>query len=192
VGPKTAIVQAQSQPLAAIGYKRPDQYDRDDAVFDVMALMLNGRTGMLVKDLAQEKRLASGAQAIPTFPDGRFPNLFVFFLAPAQGHTIDENLRELDALLGRLKSQPVDAETLARAKTKVRTSLIAQLDNNAGIAALLAKYYGGYGDWRRMFNSIADLGKVTAGDVERVAIKYFDEKSRTVAYTTFAAPQVSK
>jgi predicted Zn-dependent peptidase len=190
-GPATVTVESQSQPLALIGYKRPDQYDKDDPVFDVIAMILSsGRTSMLYKDLVQEKRLALGAQAIPTFPDGRFTNLFVFFLAPAQGHTIEENQRELDAVLARFEAKPVDAETLARVKTKVRALAIAQLDSNAGLAALLTKYYANYGDWRKLFTAIDDIDKVKAEDVQRVAVKYFDRKNRTVAYTTLTAPQV--
>jgi predicted Zn-dependent peptidase len=190
-GPKTAIVESQSQPLALIGYKRPNQYDKDDAVFDVMALILSsGRTSLLYKDLVQEKRLALGAQTQPTFPDGRLTNLFVFLLAPAQGHTLEENQRELQALLARFEAKPVDAETLARVKTKVRASVIAQLGSNAGLAAMLTKYYGMYGDWRQLFTSIDEVAKVTADDVQRVAIKYFDPKSRTVAYTSFTAAEV--
>ena len=190
-GPKTVTVESPSQPLALIGYKRPDQYDKDDAVFDVIAMILSsGRTGMLYKDLVQEKRLALGAQAIATFPDGRFTNLFVFFLAPAQGHTIEENQRELEALLVRFEAQPVDEETLARVKTKVRASVIGRLDSNAGLASLLTRYYASYGDWRKLFTSIDEIGKVTAEDVQRVAVKYLQPKSRTVAYT--AAPKAPR
>ncbi len=152
----------------------------------------SGRTGMLYKDLVQDKRLALGAQAIPAFPDGRFENLFVFFLAPARGHTIAENQRELEDLIARFEAKPVDAETLARVKTKVRASVISQLDSNAGLASLLTRYYGGYGDWRKLFTAIDEIGKVTAEDVQRVAVTYFGQKSRTVAYTNFTAPEVRR
>lgn len=186
-------MESQSQPLALIGYKRPDQYDKDDAVFDAIAMILSsGRTSLLYKDLVQEKRLALGAQAIATFPDGRLANLFAFFLAPAQGHTLEENQRELETVLARFEAKPVDAETLTRVKTKVRASVISQLDSNAGLAALIAKYYGSYGDWRKLFTAIDDIDKVTAEDVQRVAIKSFAQKSRTVAYTSLTAPEVRR
>ncbi len=93
-------------------------------------------------------------------------------------------------MLGRFKAKPVDAETLTRVQAKVRAAVMAQLDSNAGVAALLTKYYGSYGDWRKLFTSIEDIDKVTAGDVQRVAVKYFDRKNRTVAYTSLTAPEV--
>jgi len=189
-GPVTVTVETPSQPLALIGYKRPDEYDKDDSVFDVISMILSsGRTSILYKDLVQEKRLALGAQAIATFPDGRFTNLFVFFLAPTQGHTLEENQRELEAALTRFEAKPVDAETLARVKIKVRASVIQQLDSNAGLAALLTKAYATYGDWRKLFTEIDDINKVTAADVQRVAVKYFVPKNRTVAYTIPAAEE---
>ncbi len=186
-GPRTVLLETQSQPLAMIGYKRPDQFDKDDPVFDVLSIILSsGRTSLLYKDLVQDKRLSLAAQCAPTFPDGRYPNLFVFLLAPAQGHTIEDNQQELDAVLARLASQKLDAGTMERVKTKVRASVIAQLDSNAGLASLLTRYYANYGDWRKLFTSIDEIGKVTAEDVQSVAATYFVKKNRTVAYTTTA------
>ena len=182
-GPKTAVVDSPSQPIAAVAYKRPDQYSKEDPVFDVISLILSsGRTGLLYKELVQEKKIALAAQAIATYPDGRYPNLFLFFLAPSVGHTVDEDLKALDDLLGRFKARKVDAETLARVKTKARAGVIRRLDNNAGLARMLATYYASYGDWRKLFTSIDDLNRVTADDVERVVRQYFVLPSRTVAY----------
>jgi len=103
----------------------------------------------------------------------------VFFLAPTVGHTADEDLKELDNLLGQFKAKKVDAETLARVKTKVRAGVIRRLDNNAGLAQMLASYYASYGDWRKLFTSVDDLNRVTADDVLRVARQYFVLASRT-------------
>ncbi len=188
-GPKTAIVDSSAQPLLFLGYKRPDEYDADDAVFDVIQMILSsGRTGLLYKQLVQQKRIALEAEAQATFPDGRYPNLFVFFLVPAFGHSVEENQKAVDDLLTRFASQKTDAETLARVKTKVRAGLIRRLGSNAGLASVLTVYYATYGDWRKLFTSLDDLNKVTADDVQRVALKYFDPASRTVAYTVSNAP----
>jgi len=182
-GPKTAVVESPTQPIVAVAYKRPDQYAKEDPVFDVISLILSsGRTGLLYKELVQDRKIALVAQASATFPDGRYPNLFVFFLVPSVGHTVDEDLKALDDLLGRFEARKVDAETLARVKTKARAGVIRRLDNNAGLARMLASYYASYGDWRKLSTSIDDLNQVTADDVQRVARQYFVLPSRTVAY----------
>lgn len=188
-GPKTAVVDSPSQPLLVIGYKRPDQYDKDDPVFDLISGILSGgRTGLLYEDLVRDKRLALEAEADDTFPDGRYSNLFLFFVAPALGHTVEENEKEVEALLQRFEAQKVDAETLAREKTKARAGVIRRLASNSGLANLLASYYAAYGDWRKLFTSLDDLDKVTADDVQRVARKYFVTPSRTTAYTVETKP----
>ncbi len=182
-GDKTVAVDLPSQPLAMIGYHRPDQTNPDDPVFDVLQLILSdGRTGLLYQDLVQQQRLAVNAQAYGTFPEGRYPNEFVFILAPALNHTVEENQKALDALLLRFAAKQVDAETLNRAKTKARSIVIRRLADNAGLASLLATYYVNYGDWRKLFTSVEDIGKVSASDVQRVALKYLIARPRTVAY----------
>ena len=182
-GPKQAEVISASQPLAILGYKRPDQYDKDDPVFDVIQLILSsGRTGLMDKELVQDKKVALAAEAASTYPGGKYANLFVFFLAPSLGHTTEENIKAFDELLARFESRPPDAEQLARAKTQVRASLIRRLANNAGLAELLASAYIDYGDWRKLFTQIDDLNKVTAADVQRVAARYFTPSNRTLAF----------
>lgn len=183
-GIKTAVVDSPSQPLLVIGYKRPNQYDKDDPVFEIIAdLLSGGRTGILYQELVRDKKLALAAEAADTFPDGRYANLFLFFVEPALGHTVAENQKSLDELLERFKAQKVDAAALARVKTKARASVIQHLDSNSGLAALLASNYAAYGDWRKLFTSLDDLDKVTAEDVQRVAQKYFVKSSETVGYT---------
>jgi predicted Zn-dependent peptidase len=184
-GPKTAAVISPSQPIAVAGYKRPDQYDKDDIVFDVLRLILSGgRTGVLYRDLVQGKRIALAAQAVATYPGGRYPNLFLFFLVPAMGHTVEENEKALGDLLAEFESHPVDEVALARAKTQARASVIRRLANNAGLASQLTEYYMTYGDWRKLFTSIDELNQVTAADVGRVAKQYFVATNRTFAYTS--------
>ncbi len=187
-GAKTALVESAAQPLAVFGYKRPDQYDKDDAVFDLIALILSsGRTSLMNKELVQEKRIALAAQAIPTYPAGRYPNLFLFFAAPSQGHTVDENLKAMEDLLERFKAQKVDAETLARVKAKSRVDVIQRLANNAELASLLSTYAAAYGDWRKLFTTLDEYQKVTPDDIQRVARQYFTAKNKTLAYSTAPA-----
>src|SRR5579884_3998937 len=82
-GEKRVSIESPSQPLIVIAYKRPDQYDKDDPAFDVMAdILAGGRTGMLYTDMVRDKKIALGAFAEATFPGGKYPGLFLFFLVP--------------------------------------------------------------------------------------------------------------
>jgi predicted Zn-dependent peptidase len=179
-GEKRAELQFQSQPVEMIAYKRPDQYDKDDPVYDVLSSILSsGRTGLLYREMVRDQKIALEAGAAAQLPGGKYPNLFVFFFAPNLGKTIEENEKSLFAILDGLGKTKVDDATLSRVKTKTRAGLIRSLDSNSGLAQALASYHADYGDWRKLFTAVDDIDKVTAADVERIAKTLFDPASRT-------------
>jgi predicted Zn-dependent peptidase len=183
-GMKHVEVNSPAQPFQIVTYHRPSQYDKDDPVYDVISSLLSGgRTSLMYRDMVVNKKIAYAAQAISSYPGSKYPNLFLFFLVPSQGHTLAENEKELDSIIANLQKQKVDEAALARVKTRTRAALIRQLDNNAGLAQLLAEYYANFGDWKRLFTDIDEIDKVTAADVQRVARECFRPDNRTVGIT---------
>jgi predicted Zn-dependent peptidase len=188
-GPRTVDIYSQSQPLEIIGYKRPDQLSPDDAVLDVVnEILAGGRTGTIYKELVRDRKLALAAGAASSFPAGKYPNLFLLYIAPNMGKSLEECETALDGVVNRLKTEKVDDETLKRVKTKVRASIIRRLDSNAGLAEQLNFYYLNYGDWRKLFTQLDEYDKINADDVMRVAKKYFIPQTRTVARLTIPEP----
>ena len=188
-GERRVQVESPAQPFMAIAYKRPNQTDKDDPVFDVLGEILAGeRTGLLYKELVRDRRIALGAFAQASYPGGKYPNLFLFFLVPNQGHTVEENEKACYEIIEKLKTQKVDEGTLNRIRTKVRAALIHRLDSNSGMGEALTFYHVNYGDWRKMFTAIDELDKVTAEDVQRVARQYLVADNRSVAYTIAPPP----
>ena len=187
-GEKRAAVESQAQPFIAIGYKRPDGNSKDDTPLDVLSeILAGGRTGLLYTELVRDKRMALAAFAQSSYPGDKYANLFLFFLVPNLGHTNEENEKAAYAIIERLKTKPVDPETLKRVRTKLRAELIHKLDSNSGLAAELTAYHVAYGDWKRLFTELDEVNRVSAEDVQRVAKEYLVPQSRTVAFTTAAA-----
>ena len=192
-GEKRVAIESDSQPLVMIAYKRPSDQHPDDPVLDVVASILSsGRTGLLYRELVRDKKVALEAQAGATTPGSRYPNLFVIFAAPNAGKTVEENEKAVFEIVDRLKAREVDGATLDRVKTQVRAGLIRSLDSNSGLAESLASHHATYGDWRKLFTGIADIEKVTAGDVQRVMNAYFGAANRTVAYITAKSKEAGK
>src|SRR5580704_10029084 len=185
-GEKRVGVESPAQPFLLIGYKRPDQYSKDDVPLDRLSdILSDGRTGIVYKEMVRDKKIALGAESGATFPGGKYPSLFIFFVAPTSGHTNAENEKAMYDIIDGVKKEKVDAESLQREKTKLRASLVRSLDSNAGLAQQLCFYQANYGDWRKMFTELDEYNKVTADDVMRVAKTYLTENNRTVA-TTYA------
>ncbi len=182
LGEHETEISSPSQPVELIGYKRPDERSEDDAVLDVVSEILSsGRTGMIYKELVRDKQVALDAGAESSFPDDKYPNLFLLYLVPNQGKSLSDCEKPLFDLIERLKTNKVDELALKAAKTKLRSGLLNRLDDNADLAADLNTYYWAYGDWRRLFTELDDYDKVTADDVMRVSRKYFTSDGRTVA-----------
>lgn len=183
-GEKRVEVIAQTQPYMAIAYKRPGQNSKDDLALDVLGdILAGGRTALLYKDLVRDKRIALGAFAQPVFPGGKYPTLFLFYVIPNRGRTLEENEKAVYQIIERMKTEKVDGETLKRVKTKLRAQLVRKLDSNSGLAAELTSYHVAYGDWRRLFTEIEEYDRITADDVMRVARQYLVPETRTVGYT---------
>ena len=183
-GEKRVKVASPSQPLMVMGFKRPSQYSPDAAAIDVLSEILSGgRTSIMYKELVRDKQIALAAESIDSYPGSKYPSLFLFFVVPAPGHSLDENEKAINDIVERVKAQPVDAASLQRVKTKLRANLIESLDSNTGLAETLASYQSTYGDWRKVFTELDEYNKVTAADVQRVAKQYLIDTSRTVAWT---------
>jgi len=191
-GARTVVLEVPVQPVAAIGYKRPNYFDKDDTALDVLqTLLVSGNRGMAYRELVQEKRVAQMVQAGATFPDGRYPNLFLFFVAPTQGHTVEENLKVLEELLSRIKTKQAGLDALSQAKAQVRALSYQRLSQGPSLAEMLAVYTVSYGDWKKLFTLIEDVDKVAADDVVRVTQRYFNPANRTVVYTSIPGLPVS-
>jgi predicted Zn-dependent peptidase len=192
-GEKRLSVESPSQPVVAIGYKRPSALDPEDVMFDVLSTLLgSGRTSFLYKELVQDKKIALQAQAIASFPGSRRDSLFLVFVVPNAGKSTEECEKAAYEIFERLKTEKVSEDQLKRVKTQLRAQLIRGLDSNSGMAQNLATSAALFGDWRMLFKQLDDIEKVTADDVMTAAKKYFVAKSRTVASTVQPAAQQAK
>ena len=183
-GEKRVMVASPAQPFLVVAYKRPDQYSKDNAALDVLEQILSGgRTSIIYKEMVRDKKIALGAASYATYPGGKYPSLFLFFVVPNSGHSVDEMEKAVYEIIDRVKKEKPEAAALQRVKTNLRAALIQKLVSNSGLAAELSSYQAGYGDWRKLFTELDEYNQVNAEDVQRVARKYLLESTRTVVYT---------
>lgn len=153
----------------------------DEAVFDIIADLMNGRTGRLYKSLIEEDEIA--AQASAGNRAMRYAGSFSFSALPKG----DAELADLEAAwykeLDKLKTELVSERELQKVKNQAAADNFRGLQDNSSLFFQLAitEAYGGYDYLNEYPKRIAS---VTPEDIQRVAKEYFEEHERAVSYYT--------
>ncbi len=153
----------------------------DTYALDVLAGLLNGRTGRLYKSMVLE------AQGIAASSGVRRPGLAqvrrrLLLLAETKGDATPEQLEEAwYAELERLQTEPIPSRGAPEGEEPgIAADAFRRLQNNFFLMVQLL-FYDGLGDWQYINTWSDKTLAVTADDVKRVAAKYFTEDNRAVA-----------
>ena len=180
--PKAPIVlkEAGATPLLNAVYPLPDVNSPDAPALKVLDyVLLSGRTSKLYQALFETGLAADGGTLPYQFARGGW---YSFNFTPTEGTTLPKLDAALLGVLADVRTTPVSAEEIARAKTSISTSTllgsrsITAQATNLGVDATTA------GDYQYTDKFLAALEKVTPADVQRVAQKYLPDSARTVGY----------
>ena len=181
-GERRVSVDFDAEPQLMVGYHKPNYPDPDAYVFSVIANILrdSGNSSRLYRRLVQTG-IASDVAVYEELPGQRYPNLFVLHASPAAPHTTGEVEEILYSELDSLARVPVSEAELTKCKNQLEASYIREISDNNSLAQALARAQAIHGDWRVVTEHRANVSKVTADDVMRVARLYFKPQNRTVA-----------
>ena len=172
-GERRVIVRKQAElPIVYLAWHVPNHRSEDAAALEVLSTILSGgRASRLYKQLVYERQLALEAGGDYSY-FSLDPNLFWFWATPMPGQAPETLERELLAQMERLKTEPVTAEELQRAKNQIEAAAVFQEDSIHRRASLLARFelMGGVA-LKDTF--IAKIRAVTVADLQRVARAYF-------------------
>jgi predicted Zn-dependent peptidase len=153
----------------------------DAPVLDVVAGLLNGRTGRLHRGLVLERGLAFSASAHhePQRRGGAFS-----LVAESQGAAggegvLDALQRALEEELERLRRDPPGERELAKVKNQITTDAARQMKRPAGLSQRLL-IYDALGGWRYLEEWPRVAERVTAADVTRVLERWLAPERRAV------------
>lgn len=175
-------VSFDANPMMIIGFHKPNFPAYDDYVFDVLETILaDGRTSRLYNLLVTQMRIADSVRVYNGMPASRFPNLFTIFAQPRHPYTNADLEKEIVAQLEKIKTEPVTAEELTRAKNKMRMDFIQRLDSNPRLASTLSYFEVLLGDYRYFSDYLKNIEKITSQDIQKAANTYLNKENRTVA-----------
>ena len=166
-------------PAFVAGYHMPADGTADAYPLRLAARILSeGESSRIYRRLVYEKQMALQAQSAGNFTED--PNLFFVFAILNPGHTPAEARAEMEKELERLKSEPVSAGELAKAKNGILRDFVLSrqsvhdLGEEIGYAAVILK------DPNLLDRELERFLAVTPEDIQRAARKYFAAENSTV------------
>ncbi len=170
--------ECDCQDQVEVRYRSVPYGHPDEAAFEVMADLLNGRTGRLYKSLVEEQGIAAGAGA--SNRSMHYAGSFSFNARPKG----DAQLAELEEAwymeLDRLKTEPVSDRELQKIKNQQAADTFRGLQDNSSLFFQLA-ITEGYGSYEYLNEMPKRIAAVTAEDIMRVANEYLKADARAVA-----------
>lgn len=171
-----------AEPQVYIGYHRPAGSHPDDPVYTVITRILNGgRSSRFNKEIVEDQQVAVSVNIDPYGVGEKDATLYTIMGVPRAPHTTAEVEAAIYHQLERLKSEPVGARELEKAKNQIEADFVRRLESNFGMALELASAEATYDDWEILLREREAVRRVTAEDVARVAGETFRRKNRTVA-----------
>ncbi|MCF7990036.1 MAG: insulinase family protein [Thiohalocapsa sp.] len=185
-GEKRLIVKAPAkEPYLIIGYKTPAIGHAEEAwvpyALEMLASVLDGgSSSRLSRELVRGERVAASAGAsYNAFT--RLPGMLLLSGTPASGNTVDTLEQALLAQIERLRTEPVDAEELARIRSQLIASKVYEKDSVFSQAMQLGQLETVGLGWELVDEYVERLSAVTPEQVRAVAEKYLRDDVRTVA-----------
>ena len=175
---KRMTAECDCQPQLQVRYHAVPFGHGDGYALDVVAGVLNGRTGRLYEQLVEGAEFASSAGAF--YEARKYAGVFNLQAETKGDATPEQLLAAWDGIVAELVAEPVPEEELAKVKNRVSADTYRQLRDPFFLMIQLA-IMDALGDWRYL-NTVAErTNEVTAEDVQRVAAKYFEPSKRLVS-----------
>jgi len=182
-------------PAFALGYHLPDQESADYAPAVLLDLILQGDdSSRFYQRLVKEKEISLDWAGGINFELGNEfdydgPMLLASRSTYKPGHTGDEILKEIDAVVRDVQEHGVTRKELADAKVRFRANFYDLIESTQGRANLLAAF-ALFRDEPARINRIVDrFDAVTAAQVQEVAKRVLAPENRT---SIDRVPEVSK
>jgi len=165
-------------PAIEIRYHTVPAGHADSYPLDMLAEVLNERTGRLYAGLVEGRGIASSARA--TSDTRKHAGLFAFE-AETRGAATPEQLEQAwYEELGKLQAADLEDRELRKVKNRVAAGNYRRLENNMSLLIQLA-FAEALLDWREINDGPKKYEAVSAADIRRVANRYFKPANRSVA-----------
>jgi zinc protease len=172
-------------PAIAIGHHIPAQNSADFPAIALLVQILQGDDSSrwyrrLVKEKELTLDLTGGLNYFGNEFDYSGPMIMTTRTTYKPGHTADEVLREMDAVVAELIRQGVTPKELADAKVRFKSNFYNQVEASFGKTHLLSVLALFRDDPNQINSLLAPFEKVTTEQIRDAARKYLVASNRTI------------
>ena len=172
-------------PALATGYHLPAQNSPDFPAMALLVQILQGDDSSrwyqrLVKEKELTLDLSGGLNYFGNEFDYTGPMIMTTRTTYKPGHTADEVIREMDAVIADVTTKGVTEKELADAKVRYRSNFYSQLESSFGKTHLLSALALFRDDPQQINSLLTPFENVTAAQVKAAAAKYLVATNRTV------------
>jgi zinc protease len=172
-------------PALAIGYHIPPQKSPDFPAMALLVQILQGDDSSrwyqrLIKEKELTLDLTGGLNYFGNEFDYSGPMIMTTRITYKPGHTADEILREMDAVIADVATKGVTDKELADAKVRYRSNFYSQVESSFGKTHLLSALALFRDDPQQINSLLTPFENVTAAQIKSAAAKYLVATNRTV------------
>jgi zinc protease len=186
--PRTEVVRdpLAKVPGVVIGYPGPPRRSADYYTLNMIdAILTGGDSSRFQLDLVKGKQSLVRYEANLGWPfssptDYKDPGDYAIFVLHKPNFTGKQIVGQIQDEMARLQNEGIDAKELARVRTFVRSTRIAQLQSSLSRAQMLGQYEVLDGDPNYINTELEKYLAVTSQQIQAAAKKYFRPEVRTV------------
>ena len=171
-----------------IAWITPELYAEGDAELDIASdLLSNGKDSRLYQRLVQELQIARSVDAFQF--SSRLHGQYIIEATAASGHTTDELVTEIDAILDELRSNGPTEEEVTRAKLTWEVNFYQNLQTISARANQLSSYNTVTGNPGFITEDLARYQQVTTESLHSTVETWLPADRRVVLHVTPPAPE---
>jgi predicted Zn-dependent peptidase len=178
VAEKRFLAEADTNPEVTIRYHAVPFDHNDSYAYQLIADLLNRRTGRFYKALVEGQEVAVGEPSAFYRPL-KYEGYFEVSAEVRDGRKPADVEAALTAELAKLAKEPVGERELQKVKNQELANSFRRLQSNFFLMLQLL-LYDSWSDWRYLNDSPARLQAVTAADIQRVAQAGFTRENSNV------------
>lgn len=168
-------------PKIVISYLSPKLYDEGDAELDLLGeIMSSGKSSRLYKKLVYETQVAQSVSAYQGSRKRR--SHFDIEIMVKPGVDLAKVEKMVDEELERIRTEPIDAAELQRAKNQYEAGFVQRMQSLATRASLLNSYESSRGTPDGVAADLQRYLDADAASLSRIAQQVFDPQARVIMH----------